>query len=329
MKMTPFVKSPVIGRFLSPDPYVQFPDFSQSYNRYSYCLNNPLKHVDPGGKKMLQYYMSLYENEGGGGGGFWYRGDYYYYDNNAGFGGQGGWVTSGSGGGGSGFGGGGSGYQLNVNAEYKMVFACDFLANNKGIIYDIKCSLLYIVGYPSSSWSFTGNYPSGFGSYTNTNTNTWQSTGGSYSNGGFPNGSFASGGGWVPQNLGGTPPSVTPPTPKKLPPIGISFNRGIPQFETNFINKNWGAVTPGPFIFYSKGTMNNPYFNTHEPGHVIQYLILGPLLYYPLVAIPSLITAPTNYHNNMPWEKSANQLWYWITGENDTRNPLYTEKRPW
>ncbi len=41
---------PELGRFFSPDPYVQFPDFSQSYNRYSYCLNNPLKYTDPSGE---------------------------------------------------------------------------------------------------------------------------------------------------------------------------------------------------------------------------------------------------------------------------------------
>jgi RHS repeat-associated protein len=40
---------PVIGRFLSPDIYVQRPDFTQSYNRYSYCFNNPLSYVDPSG----------------------------------------------------------------------------------------------------------------------------------------------------------------------------------------------------------------------------------------------------------------------------------------
>lgn len=34
---------PVLGRFLSPDNFVQMPDNAQSYNRYSYCLNNPLK----------------------------------------------------------------------------------------------------------------------------------------------------------------------------------------------------------------------------------------------------------------------------------------------
>lgn len=41
---------PVLGRFLSPDPYVQMPDFTQNFNRYSYCLNNPLKYVDKDGK---------------------------------------------------------------------------------------------------------------------------------------------------------------------------------------------------------------------------------------------------------------------------------------
>jgi RHS repeat-associated protein len=41
---------PVVGRFLSPDPYVQAPDFSQNFNRYSYALNNPLKYTDPDGE---------------------------------------------------------------------------------------------------------------------------------------------------------------------------------------------------------------------------------------------------------------------------------------
>ena len=40
---------PLIGRFLSPDPFIQSPDNPQNFNRYSYCLNNPLKYVDPSG----------------------------------------------------------------------------------------------------------------------------------------------------------------------------------------------------------------------------------------------------------------------------------------
>jgi RHS repeat-associated protein len=41
---------PVLGRFLSPDPYVQAPNFSQNFNRYTYCLNNPLMYVDQDGE---------------------------------------------------------------------------------------------------------------------------------------------------------------------------------------------------------------------------------------------------------------------------------------
>lgn len=41
---------PVLGRFLSPDPFVQMPDFTQNFNRYSYCLNNPLVYVDKNGE---------------------------------------------------------------------------------------------------------------------------------------------------------------------------------------------------------------------------------------------------------------------------------------
>ncbi|MDR2836879.1 MAG: hypothetical protein LBV69_11960, partial [Bacteroidales bacterium] len=39
----------VIGRVLSHDNYVQDATNAQSYNRYSYCLNNPLKYTDPSG----------------------------------------------------------------------------------------------------------------------------------------------------------------------------------------------------------------------------------------------------------------------------------------
>ena len=41
---------PVLGRFFSPDNYVQMPDNSQNFNSYSYCLNNPLKYTDPSGE---------------------------------------------------------------------------------------------------------------------------------------------------------------------------------------------------------------------------------------------------------------------------------------
>ena len=44
---------PLIGRFLSPDPYVQEAWNSQNYNRYSYCLNNPLIYKDEDGEWLF------------------------------------------------------------------------------------------------------------------------------------------------------------------------------------------------------------------------------------------------------------------------------------
>ncbi|HNX44315.1 MAG TPA: T6SS effector amidase Tae4 family protein [Bacteroidales bacterium] len=46
------VYDPRIARFLSPDPLLQFPTYSQAFNRYSYCLNNPLKYTDPSGYSL-------------------------------------------------------------------------------------------------------------------------------------------------------------------------------------------------------------------------------------------------------------------------------------
>lgn len=40
---------PILGRFLSPDPFVQQPDNTQNMNRYSYALNNPFNYMDPSG----------------------------------------------------------------------------------------------------------------------------------------------------------------------------------------------------------------------------------------------------------------------------------------
>ncbi len=43
------IYSPGTMRFTSPDPFVQDPSDMQSYNRYSYVMNNPLTHTDPSG----------------------------------------------------------------------------------------------------------------------------------------------------------------------------------------------------------------------------------------------------------------------------------------
>jgi RHS repeat-associated protein len=76
------VYDPAISRFLSADRVVQDIGNSQSYNRYSYCINNPVNATDPTGNEwsfmdFLSAFMSLnwydpYEappddNQGGGG----------------------------------------------------------------------------------------------------------------------------------------------------------------------------------------------------------------------------------------------------------------------
>jgi RHS repeat-associated protein len=43
------IQDAVTGRFLSPDPYIPDPMHTQSYNRYSYVMNNPLTYTDPSG----------------------------------------------------------------------------------------------------------------------------------------------------------------------------------------------------------------------------------------------------------------------------------------
>nr|WP_280938404.1 RHS repeat-associated core domain-containing protein [Thioflexithrix psekupsensis] len=48
------IYDPIIGRFLSADPFVQSPNNLQSLNRYSYVLNNPLSYTDPSGYFSLK-----------------------------------------------------------------------------------------------------------------------------------------------------------------------------------------------------------------------------------------------------------------------------------
>ena len=56
------VYDPTLGRFLSADPFVQAPDSTQSFNRYTYANNNPLSYTDPSGffiKKIFKGFKKI------------------------------------------------------------------------------------------------------------------------------------------------------------------------------------------------------------------------------------------------------------------------------
>ena len=97
---------PLVGRFLNADNFIQDPTSTQNYNRYSYCLNNPLKYTDVSGMQMMAIdqgwalghsptdlvdFMGNSSGSRGGGGGWggnggalpgWANGNVHYDSNN-------------------------------------------------------------------------------------------------------------------------------------------------------------------------------------------------------------------------------------------------------
>ena len=79
INMNARIQDPQLGRFLSPDAMVPDETYGQSYNRYSYVLNNPLAYTDPtghitvctyeGGTKLCQHAFDGDCGGGCGGGG--------------------------------------------------------------------------------------------------------------------------------------------------------------------------------------------------------------------------------------------------------------------
>jgi RHS repeat-associated protein len=55
-----------LGRFLQADPFIQAATNTQSYNRYSYVINNPLNATDPSGFSFKKFYKALGEIDGRG-----------------------------------------------------------------------------------------------------------------------------------------------------------------------------------------------------------------------------------------------------------------------
>ena len=59
------IYDPVLARFTSPDPFIQDPFNIQSYNRYTYVLNNPLTYTDPSGYFFKKLFKGLRRTIGG------------------------------------------------------------------------------------------------------------------------------------------------------------------------------------------------------------------------------------------------------------------------
>jgi len=53
LNMNGRIFDPNTATFFSPDPFVVDPSSTQAFNRYSYCLNNPLMYTDPTGEFFL------------------------------------------------------------------------------------------------------------------------------------------------------------------------------------------------------------------------------------------------------------------------------------
>lgn len=59
------IYDPVLARFLTADPFIQDPTDTQSLNRYTYVLNNPLAYTDPHGfffKKLFKAIKSVWKS---------------------------------------------------------------------------------------------------------------------------------------------------------------------------------------------------------------------------------------------------------------------------
>ena len=54
------IYDPNTATFFSPDPFVSSPASTQAFNRYSYCLNNPLMYTDPSGEFIFTALAAIF-----------------------------------------------------------------------------------------------------------------------------------------------------------------------------------------------------------------------------------------------------------------------------
>ncbi|MFV8343754.1 FG-GAP-like repeat-containing protein [Flavobacterium sp. XS2P39] len=297
---------PKLHRFLQPDNYVQDIFNTQNYNRYGYCINNPLKYNDINGEFFFipiiigaiigAYIGGSKANDN------WNPIKWDYSNGKT-------WAAIGTGA----LIGAVAGEVAWAGITGKMAFGIFNVSLGAGVA---------IPGVGTLGIFKSGEY---WGSqFTNTNGQT------------------------LNQNIGAIP-VVKPKSdtngegkgkeedsfhpgqylPNFKADIGFDILKfrglhyGVPEFESSWMNDR-GAITPGPFSLYGQGLSDNPSYSTHEPGHVLQFALMGGW-YYPFIALPSIWNANNKNAGDGYTEKTANQLWYWFTGEKDSRNKRYRD----
>jgi len=276
-----------LGRFIAVDPVA---DASDSFGTYHYALDNPVMFNDPLGDQvdpMTQTYGGMHGGYGRIG-----SGSGNHWSDNLG-------TETGNG-------------QIEANWDY-----WNGLANlyNTGVL---KAGITYKatgngkLGYWSdSALSDDGTISTYFNSLTNKMEQS-VNAGGSNSK-------------WTELSIGQLAADAIVPEHSDAALLKfVGFNHAIPEFESYLLNDK-GAMTPGNIIIYPTGGSKKPYYSTHEPGHVVQSILLGPS-YISLVILPSLLTANSSKAMEMPWEKTASTLSYWLTGSSDPSNPVYKVK---
>lgn len=313
------IYDPQTCRFLSPDNYIQEPGNSQSFNRYSYCLNNPLKYNDPSGELFgiddifIFAFMSGAIN----------------------------WAMNGG--------------QMNAKGlAYFGVGVGSFVAGSlvgagiSSAMYGSSLGSGFISGAAIGFGSgFAGGFISGFGnslvggdSFSSSMSNAFSSGLRSGISGAFIGGladgtdavrakaNFFTGRGV--ENLGDVL-ACTRKGCRVLEEGKNIFDKIKVEFVERFENINVyeskmlgtyskaggysGVAIPSKGIFLGKNVFRNDYdMVKHEFGHVLQYNLHGELAYYSIIAPESFVNASMSKtdmeHNNFWTETYANYLSY-------------------
>ena len=327
---------PALGRFLSPDPYVQVPDFTQNFNRYSYALNNPLVYTDPSGELPVLAWIAIGFAAGMGAYGGYEIAKAQGYD-------WGDWQTYGYMLGGAMVGGGTAylGFAMpTIGFSYFETAMVTSHLSNMGWLMMTGGESDIIYGYGPFTYNITGNdFSIGWGpveynvsdgewDYLGEKGNTWQdnfrfslrtaNTVYKHRRSLFAvdQSKTAIGKGWqvtsriiweAPQTILGM---MVYDFYTAVGGASVNFHKGITLLESK---KVLSAFSIGNVIAY------NPDYSfalSHEFGHTIQSRILGPL-YIPGIVIPSFLSAaldvPFYYfagyslHEMMPWETWADR----------------------